>query len=70
MKVIDYGSKYVGCEGRTARWAPSWLQGEEPMGLRADEPHPHGLYSTNGQGDGWADKRLYEVDWKLEGGSC
>ena len=25
-------------------------EGEEPMGIRADEPHPHGFYSTNSRG--------------------
>jgi hypothetical protein len=27
------------------------------MGMRADEPHPHGFYSTNSLGDGWVGKK-------------
>jgi hypothetical protein len=39
---VDYGS-VGGCEGWTAQRTPSRLQGEEPMGMRADEPHLHRL---------------------------
>jgi hypothetical protein len=47
----------VGMWGVKARRLDERRPGEEPMGMRADEPHPHGLYSTNSQGDGWVGKR-------------
>jgi hypothetical protein len=65
---VNYGS-VGGCEGWTARRTPSRLQGEEPMGMRADEPHLHRLYSTNSPGDGWVGQKVvYEGDMPTRSG--
>jgi hypothetical protein len=39
------------------------------MGMRADEPHFHRLYSTDSPGDGWVGRKVvYEGDMPTRSG--